>query len=608
MRLGLRWNIMAITVLPLVTLVFATLWIVNRSFTRQVNQGIHDDLRRASAVLDNLLATRAQSLDLAGQMTVQDPKFFSVLTIPGSHLDPQIRATVSGVARDLNAITEAELFEVTDAQGNLIEAVGRDASVAEGREALVREALAGRPVSGILVQPDAHYQISVTPVLAGGRAVGALLLGARIGAELAERLRQLTRSEVTFLSRGTTTGSTLESTEDRDAVLASVGQLERRSVSNWRGGTLREVRGGTHLYLTLIHPLSGSDRQKGQFYVMQRAIDAETVFLRETQAELLGLGIAAALVALLAGFLIAERITGPVQRLVRGSEEMERGNYDFPLQVNSRDEIGALATRFDVMRRRQREYVHSLQEVARIKSEFISVCSHELRTPISVIHGFLELILDGKLGKLNERQRQALEASDQCVSTLTRIAEDATRMAQIEGDHLTLRCTECNVASLVEEAIARTRSLAVGRRVTVERDVSPELDAVEVDGPSIVQALVHLVSNGIRFTPDGGRVDVRAVTEDAWLVISIADNGVGIEPDHQKQLFERSFTVRDSLNHHSSSTLEFNSAGLGLGLPIARGIVEAHGGRLVLDSKPGVGTTFTIRIPVGSHTRMEKAA
>src|SRR5262249_16413897 len=145
MKLRLRWKIMTFTVLPLMTLAIATLWIVNWSITRHVQQGIQDDLRRASAVLENVLAARAQSLALGGQMPVSDPRFLWVVTIPGSHRDPQLRGTVSGVARDFNAITQADLFEVTDARGQILAAVGRDVSVTGGREPLVREALAGRP-------------------------------------------------------------------------------------------------------------------------------------------------------------------------------------------------------------------------------------------------------------------------------------------------------------------------------------------------------------------------------------------------------------------------------------------------------------------------------
>jgi len=608
MKLRLRWKIMTFTVLPLVTLAIATLWIVNWSITRHVQQGIQDDLRRASAVLENVLAARAQSLAIGGQMTVKDPKFFSVLTIPGSHRDPQLRATVSGVARDFNAITQADLFEVTDAHGQMLAAVGRDVSVPGDRDALVREALSGRSVSGILTEADAHYQVSVAPVYAGGRPVGALLLGARIGADLADRLRQLTRSEVTFVSRRAITGSTLESGEARDGVVAAVSNLDGVTLSQARTGTIIELRGGGHQHLTLVRSLPRSDPRQGQFYVMQRAVDAETAFLREIQAVLIGLGVTAILVALLAGLMIAERITAPVQRLVRGAEEMERGNYDFPLDVQSRDEIGDLATRFDDMRRRQRDYVHSLREVARVKSEFISVASHELRTPISVIRGFHELMLHEKLGGITPQQKQALEATERSVATLIRIAQDATQMAEIDGNHLTLQRADCDVAGLVDQAVAEVRGRAVGRQVALAWTTAPGLGVASVDGQSLIKALVHLVSNAVRFTPDGGRVEVRASRIHERLVFLVSDTGVGIEPERQRRLVEHPFTVGDSLQHHSSSTLEFNSAGLGLGIPIARGIAEAHGGRLLIESRPGVGTTVTLWIPADAGMQLEEAA
>jgi signal transduction histidine kinase len=150
--------------------------------------------------------------------------------------------------------------------------------------------------------------------------------------------------------------------------------------------------------------------------------------------------------------------------------------------------------------------------------------------------------------------------------------------------------------------------MAMGREVALKSEVPLDIGMVHVDGASLVQALANLVGNGIRFTPDGGEVRVQAVRDARWLVISVIDNGVGIEVDRQKELLGRSLSVRDSLNHHSSGTLEFNSAGLGLGFPIARGIVEAHGGYLTLDSAPGTGTTVTVRVPGGVQMRMGKAA
>jgi signal transduction histidine kinase len=606
-RLALRWKIMLITVVPLVTLSLAALWMVNRRLTDQAHATLDDDLRRASAVLENLLTASGQSLGVTSQVIVQDPKFFSVLTIPGGWDDPQLRATVSGVARDFNAVTQSDLFEVVDGQGRLVAAVGRDLSGAHARTPLVREALGGRPVTAVLASDDAHHLVSVAPVFVSGRVVGALLLGARIGGDLADRLRQLTRSEVTFMSNATITGSTLEEIGDRDALREAVAGLQTRGRGDARGASIVEVRSARHTYLTIVRPLPRAGPTPGQRYVIQRSLDAETAFLRDIQKSLVELGVIAVLVALVAGFLIAERITSPVQRLVRGAEEMERGNFDYPIDVRSRDEIGALAASFDGMRRRQRQYIHSLEEVARVKSEFLSVCSHELRTPISVLRGYHELMLDGKIGELNPQMRRALEAGERSLDTLTRVAENATRVAHIEGDRLVLARDDHDVDQMVDEAIAAARALGAGRRVRIERQVA-DAGCARVDGPRVTQALAQLVGNGIRFTPDGGEVEVRAAWEGARLVFRVRDSGIGIDPARQARLFEGAFMMRDALHHHSSSTLEFNSAGLGLGLSIARGVAEAHGGHLSVESAPGAGSTFTLSVPAERGGAIARAA
>lgn len=596
MRFPLRWRILLFTVLPLVTLAVAALWTVNRTVSRQVHASIQDDLRRSSAVFENMLASRTRALTIEGEVIGQDPKFFSVLTLPGGAGDPELRATVSGVARDFAAITGADVFEVLDRQGRAVATVGRETLTPVTRRALAPPALAGRPFSDVVVQGETHYQVSLTPVLAGGRVVGVLVLGLRIGQEMAEQLRAFTRSEVTFLAGRSPTISTLERPSDLEA-LKNALPADARSEGPTRGGSLLEVRTPDDKYLTLWRAIPQTPRESAQWYTMQRSLSKETAFLGSIRWSLLQLGVLASLFAVLAGFLISERILAPVRRLVRGAEEMERGNYEFPLEVKSRDEIGYLADRFDDMRQRQRAYVRNLQDVARLKSEFISVASHELRTPISIIKGFEELMAQGALGLVSPQQGEALKAIRRSTDKLANIAENATRMAQIEGAHMTLERQPASVPEILEHAIADAVEMAGDRQVAVTSDVAIESGVATVDGERLQVAIGHLVSNAIRFTPDGGRVSVSARREALGLVVAVSDTGVGISAEKRENLFERALLVRDSLNHHSSSTLEFNSRGLGLGLSIARGIVEAHGGTLSVESVEGEGSTFLIRIP-----------
>lgn len=605
MRVGLRPRILLLTVLPPVVLAAATVWTVNHNVSRQVHSSIHEDLRRASMVFESTLEARSEALGTAGQVIARDPRFFSILTLPGLHTDPQSRATVQGVARDFNNITRADLFEVFDGKGRLLATVGRGSSTRSSLGPMIRPALEGRATSGILVERQADYQVTVTPVFAHGRMIGGLLLGARIGQPLARRLRDLTRSEVTFVSDRKSVGSTLED-GDRAALLLALRSRPRGDSLAER--ELLEVKAAGQTFLTLVRPIPDSSPSAPQFYVMQRSLEAETGYLTAMRNLLIQLGVLAVIVAVLGGMAVAQRITGPIQRLVRGADEMERGDYQYPLEIRSRDEIGHLAERFEEMRQREKVYVRSLQEVARMKSEFINVASHELRTPISIIRGFHDLFATGGLGPVTPPQTKALEAIDVSLLSLTRVAEDATKMAQIEGERLVLRVEDYDVANVLRQGVADAITDARKRELDVEVVVEPDLPPARMDGMRIAQAISQLVRNSIRFTPDGGLIEVRAWREKAELVLQVRDTGIGISEEKCQDLFDRSFVVRDSLHHHSSSTLEFKSAGLGLGLAIVRGILEAHGGTIKVESQVSRGTTFTLRLPFECNPGLQAAA
>ena len=613
LRFPLRWKILVLTVLPLVGLAVVMLWTVNRNITRQVNHNTRDDLQRASALFESILASRARSIAIAGEVIVRDPRFFSALSIPGSYHDPVFRTTVRGVATDFNRVTNSDLFEIYGRDGTWIASAAKRtaAAAAADRIQLPSELVAGvlrnHPASSLLVGRDGHYQVCVTPILAGGHVVGALLLGSRIDRGIAQELRGLTRSEVSFLSGNVLTGTTLEIQEERNALIGALAEARSELNRAGRGNLMFELQGRRHTYLTLARELPDAAPGRRQTYVMQRSLDAETAYLNEIQRTLVEIGIIAVLAALFAGYLISEHITSPVRRLVRVAEGLEHGNYDLPLDVQTGDEIGYLATTFGDMRDHLRVYVSTLEEVTRLRSEFISIASHELRTPITIIRGLQELMDEESLGPLTPEQRQALASMDQSLSTLTRIAEDATRMSLIESEHMTLEFDETSVTIIVDEAIEAARANAAGRRVEVVLELPEGLPVVELDGARMSLALANLIRNGIRFTPDGGRVTVRARAEDGTIVIEVADTGIGIPEERLHRLFDGTWQPQTSDHHHSSSTLEFNSAGLGLGLSISRGIIEAHGGSLEVASEVGRGTVITVRVPARRPDRLEAA-
>jgi len=593
MRLGLRWKILLFTVPPLLSLTLASLWRVDHDVSEQIHRQVRDDLQRASAGFESMLRARAAALAVEGNVIVRDPKFFSVLSLPLSWKDEQFRATVAGVAADFERITRADIFAVLDAHGHVLASVGRFALT----PASLAATGGGASEAWAVAEGGVQTQVVSTPILADGRMVGLLVLGSAVEGELARELRDLSRSEVTFLVNGRATGTTLQEPHDLVAALDAA----RRSNQAVRRGDpptgVTEHATAADTWLAVARPLPDSPAGVHHSYVMQRSLHAETAVLRRVHMGLLALGLVAVALALAAGFAIAQRITSPIDRMVRAAEAMERGDYDYPLDSRGSDEIGYLAARFVDMRAQQRNVVESLQESMRVKREFLSVASHELRTPISVIQGFQELFGGGVLGPVSDGQVKALEAIGRSVATLSRIAEDATRMAQIADDQLSLEREHQDLEPILRGAVADALALGRGRSVRVDCAVTAGAVFARVDAARLRDAVGHLVRNGIRFTPDGGQVLVWARADEAHTYIEVRDTGVGIPASRLEQLLERQSPIRDSDNHHSSHALEFNSAGLGLGLSIARGIARAHGGWLRAESRENQGSTFTLVLP-----------
>ena len=586
----------------------ATLVTVHRDVEEHVDStSIHENLDHSAQVFESMLTARAQALRGGARVIAQDPRFFSLLRLETSQRDLQFDATVHGLARDFNQIAETDLFEIVDRRGRLLASVGRAQSRDTARAAMVRGALRGHPFNGVMAQGADHFQVALMPVRVDGQVVGALLLGTRIGPDLAEAVKSEMRSEVTFVSGGRITGSTLGDSLDRAALLRRLHALDLGPKTDFEALHVMMVRGRAQSFLTLVRRIPHSDPRTLQFYVIQRSYDSETAFQHRMQADMIVLAVFAALIALLTGLLHSEQVLRPIQKLVLGAQEMQRGNYDHPLDVGGRDELGFLARRFREMRDRERTYVNSLEETARLKSEFISIASHELRTPISVIHGYRDLLADGTLGPLAPQQEQALRAIESCLAQLTRIAENATQVAEMKGERLALNIGRHDIAPLIERAVGTALASATGRQVRVESRVDSALSEMHADGERLVKAITNVVTNGIRFTPDGGWVKVRAY-RDGDLVVEVQDSGIGMGTEQLGRLFSSGVANLEAQRPDSAVGLEFRSSGLGLGLAIARGVIEAHGGTIRAESHPGSGSLFVIRLPLAEPARQDEAA
>ncbi len=235
--------------------------------------------------------------------------------------------------------------------------------------------------------------------------------------------------------------------------------------------------------------------------------------------------------------------------------------------------------------------VKELERASRAKDEFLASTSHELRTPLNGILGMSELMLSGIQGPLSERQIRSVKLIEEGGRHLLDLINDVLDVAKIEAGRLALKVEPCGVAEICDASAAMVRQLALRRRIELVLDVDPAAGQVTADGRRLKQILVNLLSNGVKFTPEGGRVELKVATDEARheIRLTVADTGIGIATEDLPRLFQP-FTQLDA-------RLAREHGGTGLGLTLVQRMTELHGGRVDVESAKGEGSRFTVTLP-----------
>ena len=354
------------------------------------------------------------------------------------------------------------------------------------------------------------------------------------------------------------------------------GRFERRVTHtvNWRGTPNVKV-------LQSLVPVRSSpaSRPVGALELDQdyKAVAVGTAGARKRLALILALALLALFVSL---FPILRRVTRQLatdNRLLHEQAE-ERGRL--------LDAERAARAEAESVQRLLAEQNERLRELDRLKDEFVSLVSHELRTPLTSIRGYVELML---AEELNDDQRRFLGIVDRNSERLLHLVSDLLFLAQIEAGKLAIEVGSLDLKKVVEECIEAATAVAESNGIELEAELE-RLPKIEGDRVRLHQVLDNLLSNALKFTPSGGRVDVRLRRDGETAVVEVADSGLGIPEEEQARLFERFF--------RSSSATENAIPGTGLGLTITKAIVDRHGGRIELESAEGAGTTVRVRLPL----------
>lgn len=264
--------------------------------------------------------------------------------------------------------------------------------------------------------------------------------------------------------------------------------------------------------------------------------------------------------------------------------------------------VGYLAVAHDVSERRaaeralraaldrEQQAVERLEELDREKSEFVSSVSHELRTPMTSVLGFTQLLGTGAGGPLTDRQRDMVGRIDRSGHRLLGLIENILSLSRVESERDQAIVEPCDLREVVAAALSETEVLVRTRDLTVAAALPDDPVVVQGERDQLERVVMNLVSNAVKFTDDGGRVDLDLSCTSSTAVLQVSDTGVGIPAEEQKRLFESFF--------RASTAISTGVQGTGLGLTIVRSIIESHGGTVEVTSEEGRGTTFEVRLPV----------
>jgi len=284
-------------------------------------------------------------------------------------------------------------------------------------------------------------------------------------------------------------------------------------------------------------------------------------------------------IALLFTFFLSRRILAPVKSLTLAAKRLGQGDFSQRVQSKDKSEVGELAQTFNAM-------ASDLERAEQLKRNMVADVAHELRTPLSNIRGYLEAARDGVI----KPDADTFRSLDEEVTLLSRLVDDLQELSLAEAGELKLVCQSEDIAVLINQTVASVQAQAATKGVSVSIDLPARLSPVNIDYNRISQVLHNLLENAIAHLAKEGTIMVTAKQEGSWVEVAVIDTGEGIPAEDLPYIFERFYRVDKSRARATG--------GSGLGLTIAKRLVEAHGGKIEVQSELGKGSCFTFTLPV----------
>ncbi len=302
-------------------------------------------------------------------------------------------------------------------------------------------------------------------------------------------------------------------------------------------------------------------------------------FLNTVQQGLIISSLVTLMIALILGGILILSFTRPIRKLANATEAVAGGELGYQIDINSRDELGRLATSFNSMSA-------DLEKADRTRKQMTADIAHDLRTPLSVLHGYTEAMSEGKLSGNPDMYR----VMHQQAQHLNYLIDDLRTLSLLDSGELNFQIQNINPSFVFQQTIDAFLPIAREKEIELTLDIKGDIPRVNLDPDRLTQVLGNLVNNSIRILSAGGKIKITAGLDEDSMVIQVTDDGPGIQAEDLPQIFDRFYRVDKSRQPDEGSS--------GLGLAITKNLVEAQGGTITAESEPGKETTFTITFPV----------
>ena len=295
-------------------------------------------------------------------------------------------------------------------------------------------------------------------------------------------------------------------------------------------------------------------------------------------------------IAMILGYFLSSTITDRINQLKGAAQKVAQGDLKTRVPVSGKDEVSALASAFNQMAEQLQVADQKQRDLESMRRDLIAWVGHDLQTPLASMRAILEALSDGVVDEPEMVKRYLLTAQRDVMS-LSALIDDLFQMSQLDAGGFPLNRAESSLSDLVSDTLESFSQIAKQQEITLEGQVETDVDPVLMDTQAIGRVLNNLISNALRHTPANGRVSVWVRRSTSGVDVTVSDTGEGIRAQDIPHIFE-SFYRGDASRSRNRGT-----SGAGLGLAIARGIVQAHGGEIQVQSEPGKGTQFTFHLP-----------